>query len=80
MNRDELHEKLTRVFREVFGQPMLVIHDDMSAADVRNWDSLNHVTMIYAAEKKFGIKFSTREVQNLKNVGELVSLIDQKIP
>jgi acyl carrier protein len=78
MTRDEVIEGLTAVFREVFGQSSLAIEDRTTAADVKGWDSLNHVTMIFAAEKKFRVRFSTREVQGLKNVGELVSLIAQK--
>ncbi len=78
MQRSEIMVALTEVFREVFGQPTLEIREETTAADVNNWDSLNHVTMIFATEKKFGISFSTREVQGLKNVGELIALIEQK--
>ena len=50
----------------------------MTAADVKGWDSLNHVTLIYATEKKFGVRFSIREVQGLQNVGEMITLIEKK--
>lgn len=78
MQRSEIMVALTGVFREVFGQPTLEIREETTAADVNNWDSLSHVTMIFATEKKFGISFSTREVQGLKNVGQLIALIEQK--
>lgn len=78
MQRSEIMVVLTGVFREVFDQPTLEIREETTAADVNNWDSLSHVTMIFATEKKFGISFSTREVQGLKNVGELIALIEQK--
>ena len=78
MTRSEITSKLTAVFREVLFQPQLEIHEDTTAADVKNWDSLNHVTMIFAAEQKFGVTFSTREIQGLHNVGELIKLIERK--
>lgn len=78
MQRSEITVALTGVFRDVFDQPTLEIREETTAADVNNWDSLSHVTMIFATEKKFGISFSTREVQGLKNVGELIALIEQK--
>lgn len=78
MQRATIKATLAGIFSEVFGQPMPEVHEEMTAADVKNWDSLSHVTMIFATEKKFGITFSTREVQGLKNVGELIALIEQK--
>lgn len=69
---------LTAVFRQVFSQPSLDIHDEMTAADVAGWDSLTHVTLIFAVEKQFGVRFSTRDVQALKTVGDLVRMIDRK--
>jgi acyl carrier protein len=32
-----------------------------------------------AIETKFGIKFQTTEVESLKNVGEMVAVIERKI-
>lgn len=78
MQRAAIKTTLAGIFSEVFGQPKLEVREEMTAADIENWDSLNHVTMIFATEKKFGITFSTREVQGLKNVGELIALIEQK--
>ena len=79
MNRPDILDKLTTVFREVFFQPQFEIREETTAEDVKNWDSLNHVTMIFAAEKEFGVSFSTREIQGLKNVGDLVTLIQKMI-
>ena len=78
MQRAEITAKLTEVFREVFFQPTLEAREEMTAADVKGWDSLNHVTLIYATEKKFGVRFSIREVQRLQNVGEMITLIEKK--
>ncbi len=70
---------LTEVFRTVFDQPELVLRDNMTAEDVENWDSLNHIDLIVAIEKKFKIKFTTREVTGLKTVGDLAGLTAQKV-
>jgi acyl carrier protein len=68
---DALTEKLTRVFRDVFDSDSLTLRDDMVAADVEDWDSLNHVKLVVAIEHAFGVKFSTREVTSWKNVGDM---------
>jgi acyl carrier protein len=70
---------LTDVFRAVFDQPALLLRENMTAADVENWDSLNHIDLIVAVERKFKIKFTTREVTGLKTVGELAELTAKKV-
>jgi len=79
MDQTQALENLTDVFRTVFDQPNLVLHDAMTAADVENWDSLNHIDLIVAVEKKFKIKFTTREVTGLKTVGDLAELTAKKV-
>jgi acyl carrier protein len=78
MQPADIRPDLTAVFRQVFSQPALDIQDEMTAADVAGWDSLTHVTLIFAIEKRFGVKFSTRDVQALKSVGDLVRLLERK--
>jgi acyl carrier protein len=78
MNRDEIQQSLTQAFQEVFDDESLALRDAMTAADVKNWDSLNHVTLIVAVEHMFGIRFTTKEVNSLKNVGEMIDLIGKK--
>lgn len=71
---------LNDVFCEVFRNPQLKIKPEMNADDVKGWDSLNHITLIYAVEKKFKVSFTLQEVTALKNVGDLTSLIKKKSP
>ena len=79
MTDDEILQKLTPVFRDVFDNPELEISPSTTADDVEEWDSVNHITLIVEIEQKFGIKFQTAELDELKNVGELVRLIASKL-
>jgi acyl carrier protein len=78
MTRNEITEKLTDVFRDVFDDDSIVIREDMTAKDVQNWDSISHVDMICGVEAAFDIQLTTRQVAVLKTVGELISVIEQK--
>jgi acyl carrier protein len=78
MNRDEIQQSLNQVFQEVFDDKALTIRDAMTAADIKGWDSLNHVTLIVAVEHAFAFRFTTKEVNSLKNVGEMIDLIGKK--
>lgn len=79
MERNEVIAKITPIFREVFGNNSLELRDDMTAADVENWDSLTHMFMITKVEEVLGIKFRLRELNKLKNVGSLCDLIVEKL-
>lgn len=71
--------RLQDVFRDVFDDEEITITEATTAKDVDGWDSLNHVNLVVAVEKKFGIKFTTKEVTSLPNVGEFVKLIERKL-
>jgi acyl carrier protein len=78
MDHNESLTALTEIFRQVLDQPTLILKNETTAADVENWDSLNHIDLIVAIEKKFKIKFTTREVTSLKTVGDLADLTAKK--
>jgi acyl carrier protein len=78
METNEIVSRLTPIFRDVFSDDALVVSEVTTAADVPTWDSLSNINMIIAVEKAFGVKFSIKDVRNLKNVGELLELIKRK--
>jgi acyl carrier protein len=69
-------DHLKAVFQQVFDDDELVVTRDSTAADVEGWDSLTHVTLMLAIEKRFAIRFKSSQVASLKTVGELADLID----
>ena len=77
-----LHE-VQEVFRSVFGDDQLVLAEAMTASDIDGWDSLAHLNLIIALEKRFGVKFANAEISRLKadgsNVGTLLDLLQRKI-
>ena len=75
MTREEVFEKLNTVFRDNFDDDDLVIVDETNSSDIEDWDSIEHINLVIAMEKKFDLKFNIREVGKLANVGEMVDLI-----
>ena len=74
---DNLHERVEEIFREVISES-LSIYDDLTAGSAEGWDSLSHVTLIYAIEDEFGIEFTQNEMVDMANVGDLKRLIESK--
>ena len=78
MSNQKIFDSLTPIFREVFDAPELVLTDELSAADVKNWDSLNHITLIVEIESLTGLSLTTDELVDLQNVGDFVRLLSEK--
>ncbi len=79
---EQLKNEVQQIFRDVFGDEQIVLRDDMTADEVDGWDSLTHINLIIALEKRLGIKFATAEISRLKddgqNVGTLLELVKRK--
>jgi acyl carrier protein len=78
MTAEEITGKLKSVFQKVLEENDITITREMTAQDIEQWDSLRHIQLIGEVEKAFGIKFKLREVLGMKNVGDLIDLIDVK--
>jgi acyl carrier protein len=79
MTREEVFAKLNEVFRDEFDDDSITVGEETTANDIEDWDSLEHINLIIAIEKKFGFKFTMMEVTGLKNVGEMVDVILRKV-
>jgi acyl carrier protein len=78
MTPDQIYDALNEIFRDVFADDAITLRADSSAQNVKGWDSFNHIKIIVAVEGRFGIKMQTREIDQMKTVGDLVALIDSK--
>ena len=78
MSTSEIKERAQAVFREVFEHPDLQISSEMTAQDVEGWDSLAHIKLILALQKEFKLKLKAADVVGIKNIGELLDLIQNK--
>jgi acyl carrier protein len=79
IDQSEILPILTEICREVLDNPDLVLSPATMAGDVENWDSMNHITIVVEAERRFGIKFNTAEIEELRKVGDFVRLIGAKL-
>jgi acyl carrier protein len=64
---------------DVFDVDDLSVTPETTAEDIEEWDSLSHIRLVVAIERKFGFKFKNAEIESLKTVGDLVNLIDTKV-
>ena len=75
MREAEIYDELTEIFREVFSDRKMVLEPRLTAKDVQGWDSFRQVEILIAVEEKYGVKFHSRELDGLQDVGDLARAI-----
>lgn len=78
LGRDVIKKRLNNVFQEVFQDEIIEIFDEMSANDIEEWDSLRHIILVLAIEKEFGLQLNAAELGQLKNVGEMLDILEKR--
>ncbi|MBO5767026.1 MAG: acyl carrier protein [Clostridia bacterium] len=75
---NNINERLNEVFQNVFDDEDITVDRDTTADDIEDWDSLEHIRLIAAVEREFGVKFTMKEVSSMKNVGEMIDIIAER--
>lgn len=69
-------EPLTTIFRTLFEDDGISLNPELTANDIDDWDSLNHMRLIHEIETYFNIKIPFITLIDIENVGDLVDTID----
>lgn len=75
MNKEEIFTRLNYIFRDIFDDNTISVNENTTAADIEDWDSLTHISLIAAIEDDFGIRFDMKDVLKMKNVSEMADRI-----
>lgn len=75
---ENIIERLNEVFQNVFDDDEITVDRDTTAADIEDWDSLEHIRLIAAVEREFAVKFTMKEVSAMQNVGEMIDIIAER--
>lgn len=78
LSKDEIIERLDDVFRDVFDDDTLEVDENTTADDIEDWDSIEHITLIGAVEDEFKMRIKMGEVSGMKDVGEMIGIIEQR--
>jgi acyl carrier protein len=79
VNKEQILAELVEIIRDVIDLPDLAVTMATTADKVEGWDSFIHINIVVAVETHFGIKFNTAEIEELRNVGELMDLVHKKL-
>ncbi len=79
MSNNEIIPQLNEIFVDIIDNEDIKIVPETTANDVDGWDSLTHIQLVVAIERHFKIRFTSKEIQSWKNVGELADSISSKL-
>lgn len=71
-------DKLELIIKKIFKIEALDINDELSPATIPTWDSMNYLIFISEIEKEFQITFTTDEILNVKNLGDIKVVMRNK--
>ena len=77
-DRNEMLKEINDIFIDILDNESIVLAEQTVADDIEEWDSLTHIKLVVAVEKHFKIRFTAREIQSWKNVGEMIDCILSK--
>lgn len=79
MEKEEIGNKIFGIVSKIVEHDRFEIRDDLTAQDVDGWDSLTHMVIINEIEDSFGVQFRLKEINKLKNMGNLIELVQSKL-
>lgn len=79
MSRQDILDKMTEIFRDLFDDESLELTEETSSSDVDGWDSLMNISIISTIEEEFDISFSIKDAAGLKTIGEIMDKIETKL-
>jgi len=78
MTREEAYVVIGDIVRDVLGCEEAKLHDAAGPGSLPAWDSLAQVSILAAAEVRFGIRIDGREAEQTHSIGDLVALVLDK--
>lgn len=73
-NMTNLDSKIRNMMKIAFKQEIPTI-GDFKQDDIKNWDSLNHVELIFMIEEEFNIQLSPEQIENFNSLNGVLSTL-----
>ncbi len=74
----DIDAALAAIFADVFERGDIAIRPGLTAADVPGWDSFRQLEIVAACEQRFGLQFTSRELDGFHRLGDLAEAIRRK--
>ncbi len=72
-------EQVRGIASDLFAIPPDRITAESSPENIESWDSTQHLNLVLALEEKFGFQLSPEEMEQMRNIGEIIKLVESKL-
>ncbi|MDO9254569.1 MAG: acyl carrier protein [Bacteroidales bacterium] len=79
MELNEILKQVNTIFIELFDDKSIVLNEQSDTSTIEAWDSLNHIQVITAVEKRFKVRFDLNDLLNFQNIGDLCRGVQSKL-
>lgn len=77
MSTEQILEKLTEIFKDVFDDDTVIIDENTTPQDIDGWDSLQHITLLSAIGDEFDCSFSLDQMIEIQSVADMISALKE---
>lgn len=70
-----MNSEIVRVVSRIFQVPEDQISPETSPHSVAAWDSLGHLELVDALERRFDRRFTIDEIEKMSTVGEIAEIV-----
>jgi len=79
MTKPEIKDVIRTILVSILKHEEISMEDEMTASDVKGWDSLSHMIIIKDIEAHFNVKFKLRDLNKIVNMSSLVNMVQSKM-
>lgn len=72
-------EQVRGIASDLFAIPPDRITAESAPESIESWDSTQHLNFVLALEEKFEFQLSPEEMERMRNIGEIVKLVENKL-
>jgi acyl carrier protein len=76
--RQDLMERVGCILKDMFLNDSLAITEDTQLADIPEWDSMLHVTLVMALEREFNVRLNAKEASQSVAIRPILDLLEAK--
>lgn len=79
MKGTSINDRLIAVMGEILDVDLSGVAAETPRDQIVGWDSLNHLQMVMAVEREFGVRFSMERIPELDSIAAVRAAIEEQL-
>lgn len=76
MSRTEILKNIQEIICDVLDDETIQITEETAVNDIKDWDSVAHMTIMAMIENEFGIQMDINEIVKVKTIKEILNSVE----